>query len=170
MTLQRCMNYLDAHRVRYAHTTHFPADTALEVAAAEHMPPHHMAKTVVFGCNKGHVNEGYVMVVVPADSYVDVEQVRTAIGVPSLRKLEENELALLFSNAELGAMPPLGTLFGLRVYLDREVANQEFIAFNAGTHRDLIHMRTADFEYLVRPIIGDFCQPNYKLSGYLVGA
>jgi Ala-tRNA(Pro) deacylase len=60
-------------------------------------------------------------------------------------------------------------LFGLRVYLDREVANQEFIAFNAGTHRDLIHMRVADFEYLVRPVTGDFCQPNYRLSS-LVGA
>ena len=170
MTLQRCMNYLDANRIRYAHTTHFPANTAVEVAAAEHMPPHRMAKTVVFGSNKGHVNEGYLMVVVPADAYVDVEQVRTAIGVPSLRKLEEDELSLLFPNAELGAMPPLGTLFGLPVYLDREVANQEFIAFNAGTHRDLIHMRTADFEYLVRPIIGDFCQSKYKLSSYLVGA
>jgi Ala-tRNA(Pro) deacylase len=170
MTLQRCLNYLDAHGIRYAHTTHFPADTAEEVAAAEHMPPHRIAKTVVFGCNKGQVNEGYVMVVVPADSYVDVEQVRTAIGVPSLRKVEENDLYLLFPNAELGAMPPLGTLFGLPVYLDREVANQEFIAFNGGTHRDLIHMRVADFEYLVRPIIGDFCQPNYKLSSHLVGA
>jgi prolyl-tRNA editing enzyme YbaK/EbsC (Cys-tRNA(Pro) deacylase) len=76
------MNYLDANRIRYAHTTHFRADSAVEVAAAEHMPPHRMAKTVVFGCNKGHVNEGYVMVV-PADAYVDVEQVRTAIGVLS---------------------------------------------------------------------------------------
>jgi Ala-tRNA(Pro) deacylase len=119
-----------------------------------------MAKTVVFGCSKGHVNEGYVMVVVPADSYVDVEQVRTAIGVPSLRQVEEGDLSLLFPKAELGAMPPLGTLFGLPVYLDREVANQEFIAFNAGTHRDLIHMRTADFQHLVRPVIGDFCQPS----------
>ena len=67
-------------------------------------------------------------------------------------------------------MPALGTLFGLPVYLDREVGNQEFIAFNAGTRRDLINMRTADFEYLVRPIIGDFCQSKYRLSSYLVGA
>ncbi len=72
---------------------------------------------------------------------------------------------MLFPGAEVGAMPPLGTLFGLRVYLDRQVANQEFIAFNAGTHRDVIHMRVADFQHLVRPVLGDFCQPNYRLSG-----
>ncbi len=160
MTLQRCLSYLDAHGIRYAHTTHSPAYTAEEVAAAEHMPAHRMAKTVVF-CG----NEGYMLVVVPADSYVDVEQVRTALGVRTLRKAEESDLYVLFPKAELGAMPPLGTLFGLPVYLDREVAGQEFIAFNAGTHRDVIHMRVADFQQLVKPVTGDFCQPNYKLSG-----
>ena len=165
MTLQRCLNYLDAHGIRYAHTTHSPAYTAEEVAAAEHMAPHRMAKTVV--CRG---KDGYVMVVVPADSYVDLEQLRTAIGIPSLYVAEESDLHLLFPSAELGAMPPLGTLSGLPVYLDREVANQVFIAFNAGTHRDVIHMRTGDFQHLVRPILGDFCRPNYQLSSHLVGA
>jgi Ala-tRNA(Pro) deacylase len=112
-----------------------------------------MAKTVVF-----RDNDGYVMVVVPADSYVDLEQVRAAIGAPNLYVAEENDLRLLFPNAELGAMPPLGTLFGLAVYLDRGVANQEFIAFNAGTHRDAIHMRTAEFQRLVRPVVGNFAE------------
>jgi len=93
-----------------------------------------------------------------------LEQLRAAIGVPTLYLAEESDLYLIFPGAELGAMPPLGTLFGLRVYLDREVANQEFIAFNAGTHRDVIHMRAADFQHLVRPVLGDFCEPKYHLS------
>jgi Ala-tRNA(Pro) deacylase len=162
-TLQNCLNYLDAHGVQYAHTTHSPAYTAEEVAAAEHMPRHRIAKTVV--CRD---NDGYLMVVVPADSHVDLGELRTAIGVPVVHVAHESDLRLLFPAAELGAMPPLGTLFGLRVYLDREVANQEFIAFNAGTHRDLLHMRVADFVHLVRPVVGDFCQPNYRLHGSFV--
>jgi Ala-tRNA(Pro) deacylase len=161
-TLENCLNYLDAHGIRYAHTTHSPAYTAEEVAAAEHMPAHRMAKTVV--CRD---NEGYLMVVVPGDSYVDLDQLRTALGVPTLYVAEESDLYLLFPDTELGAMPPLGTLFGIRTYLDREVANQEFLAFNAGTHRDVIHMRVADFEHLVRPVVGDFCQPNYRLAAVL---
>lgn len=164
-TLQRCLNYLDTHGIRYAHTSHSPAYTAEEVAAAEHLPPHRMAKTVVF-----HSNDGYLMVVVPADSYVDREQVRTAVGVSDLYKADETELCLLFPTAEIGAMPALGNLFGLPVYLDREVANQEFIAFNAGTHRDMLHMRTGDFKRLVQPIIGHFGQPGYELAGGLVNA
>lgn len=164
-TLQKCLNYLDVHQIRYAHTTHSPAYTAEEVAAAEHMPPHRMAKTVI--CRD---SDGYLMVVVPADSYVDMEQLRTAIGVPDLFVAEERDLYMLFPGTELGAMPPLGNLFGLRVYLDRDVAKQEFIAFNAGTHRDVIHMRVFDFQRLVRPVSGDFCQPSFKTSASFVGA
>jgi Ala-tRNA(Pro) deacylase len=118
-----------------------------------------MSKTVI--C---HDKGGYAMIVIPADSYVDLEQLRTAIGVPTLYVAEENELYELFPEAELGAMPPLGTLFNLRVYLDREVSSQEFIAFNAGTHRDVIHMRVTDFKRLVQPVIGDFCRPSYQFS------
>jgi len=158
-TLQNCLTYLQANGIRFAHTTHSPAYTAEEVAAAEHMPPHRMAKTVVF-----RDNDGYVMVVVPADSYVEVEKLRTVIGVPDLYVAQERDLFVLFPNAEVGAMPPLGSLFGLPVYLDRKVANREFIAFNAGTHRDLIHMTVADFRHLVRPVVGDFCRVDYQLN------
>lgn len=152
-TLQNCLNYLRAQRVRFAHTTHSPAFTAEEVALAEHMPTDRMAKTVLV-----RDNDGFVMAVVPADSYVDLERLRMVIRVPDLRLAEEQELVALFPNAEVGAMPPLGHLFNMPVYLDRKVSSREFIAFNAGTHRDVIHMRVSDFWDLVRPVLGDFGQ------------
>lgn len=164
-TLQNCLHYLDNHGIRYAHTTHSLAYTAKEVAAAEHIPAHRMSKTVICR-DKG----GYSMVVIPADSYVDLEQLRTAIGAATVYVAEENELYRLFPEAELGAMPPFGPLFNLRVYLDRQVADQEFIAFNAGTHRDVVHMRVADFKYLVGPVIGNFCRPSYQFSDMFVAA
>jgi len=163
-TLQNCLDYLHTNGIRFAHTTHSPAYTAEEVALAEHMPLQRMSKTVVL-----RDKDGYVLAVVPADSHVDVEILRTMIGVPSLFVARENDLCLLFPNAEVGAMPPLGSLFGLPVYLDREVANREFIAFNAGTHRDVIHMRVADFRQLVQPVMGDFSRRDYQLSGRLAG-
>jgi len=158
-TLHNCLHYLDHHGVRYTHTTHPAAYTAEEVAATEHMPAHRMAKTVIL-----REYEGYLIVVVPADSYVDLEQIRAAMGTSALCLADESDLLLLFPHSELGAMPALGPLFGLPVYLDRSIANQEFIAFNAGTHRDLIHMRTADFKRLVRPVVGDFCQSDLLRS------
>lgn len=158
-TLHECLDYLDSRSIRYAHTTHSIAYTAQEVAAAEHLPPHRMAKTVIFQSGDGHL-----MVVVPADSYVDVAQVRTALGDAGVYRVPEAELSLLFPTSEVGAMPPLGSLFNLPVYLDRQLANQEFIAFNAGTHRDSIHMRLTDFVRLVRPVVGDFSRSSSHIN------
>lgn len=162
-TLQKCLEYLDEQGIRYARTTHSPAFTAEQVAAAEHIPAHRIAKTVI--CRD---SGGYLMVVVPADRHIDLAQLRTALDSPTLCLADESELYRLFPHADLGTMPPLGNLFQLRVYLDREVANQEFIAFTAGTYRDVIHMRTADFQFLVRPVISDFSQPNYRFSDFSV--
>jgi Ala-tRNA(Pro) deacylase len=145
------MQYLDARDIGYARTTHSPAYTAEEVAEAEHMPSRRITKTVV--CRD---ESGYFMVAVPADSYVDLDVLRTAIGARNVFVADESELYRLFPEAEVGAMPPLGVLFGMRVYLDREIANREFLAFNAGTHRDTVHMRVSDFLHIVKPIIGDF--------------
>src|SRR4051794_24807588 len=121
-TLPACLHYLDANGVRYTHTSHPVAYTAKEVAAAEFMPAHRVAKTVVFQ----NTDDNYLLVVVAADAYVDVELVRTAIGVRALRPARESEMSRLFPHAEVGAMPPLTALAHVPVYLDRELADQEF--------------------------------------------
>lgn len=153
-TLERTLDYLDRHLVRYAHTRHPVAYTALDVAAVEHMPAHKLAKTVVFISE-----EGYGMAIVPADSLVDLDDLRTILGAPAVRLATEDELANLFPSAELGAMPALGNLFGLPVYIDRSLAREEFMAFNAGTHRDLVHMGMSDFLRLAQPVVGEFARP-----------
>ena len=73
-----------------------------------------------------------------------------------LRLATEAELADLFPPCELGAMPPFGNLFGLPVYVDGRLAGEDMITFNAGTHRDVIHMHFGDFERLVQPSVVAF--------------
>jgi Ala-tRNA(Pro) deacylase len=68
----------------------------------------------------------------------------------------EQELGQLFPECELGAMPPLGVLFHLPVIVDASISEQEFIAFNAGTHLDVIHMSYGDYAHLVDPAVGKF--------------
>ena len=150
-TLRRTLDYLDRDLIHYIHSTHPVAYTAREVAAVEHIPLHKLAKTVVFTSE-----EGYGMAVVPADSFVDLEQLRMLLGVNVLRLAREDELSELFPDSELGAMPPFGNLFGLEVFFDSSLVNETFIAFNAGTHRDLVHMNVEDFLRLAQPVIGNF--------------
>ncbi len=151
-TLQRCLEFLDKNQIRYAHTGHPVAYTALEVAAAEHLPAAKMAKTVVFFSDWS----GYGMAVLPADSHADLDELRTVVGAHHLRLATETEIGRLFRESELGAMPPLGNLFDMEVFVDQSLADNPTIAFNGGTHRDVIHMSFADFRRAVNPNIVSF--------------
>lgn len=145
---ERIRTFLDSHQTPYNVTTHPNAFTARQVALAEHLPPRIVAKTVViFGDGEYH------MVVVPASRLVDMQEARPTLGLTHLRLASEPEMAQLFPDCEVGAMPPLGPLYGLPVYLDGSLAGEEEIAFNAGTHREVIHMKTADFRRLVKPLV-----------------
>ena len=63
-------------------------------------------------------------------------------------------------------MPPFGSLYGLRVFLDRSLTREPEIYFQAGTHHEVIEMAYEDFERLVRPEIGDFARTLKKASGF----
>ena len=143
---ERLRSFLDSHQAEFTLSTHPIAFTAREVAAAEHLPSRELAKVVViFGDAADHI------VVIPANRQVDLHEVRSALGLSQARLATESELVKLFPDCEVGAMPPFGTLYGLPVYLDSTLAGQDTIAFNAGTHRDAIHMRLPEFRRLVSP-------------------
>jgi Ala-tRNA(Pro) deacylase len=150
-TLQVCLDFLDRNRVCYAHTKHSLAFTAVEVAFAEHISPHKLAKTVVYAGA-----QGYGLAVLPADCLIDMSTLGGFVNDPFIRLASERELAELFPECELGAMPPFGNLFHLPVIVDTSVAEQDFIAFNAGTHRDVIHMYYAEFKRLANPAVAQF--------------
>ena len=48
-------------------------------------------------------------------------------------------------------MPPFGNLYGMKVYVAEILAEDEEIAFNAGSHTELIKLAYKDFEKLVQP-------------------
>ena len=129
---KRLREYLEQNHVPYSHCTHRMAYTAQEVAAAQHVPGQNMAKTVVL-----KADNQYVMVVLPAPLKLDLEMLRRELPFGRLELASEKDLAGLFMDSELGAMPPFGNLYNLPVFV--------------GTHMDTIQMRYDDFERLVHP-------------------
>ncbi len=150
-TLDRCLELLDRAGVWYSHTGHPLAFTAVEVAAAESLSPHKLAKTIVYAGA-----QGYGMAVLPADCLIDTDSLRGFLKDHSLRLASEREVGQLFPECDLGAMPPFGNMFHMPVLIDSSVAEQEFIAFNAGTHRDVIHINYNDFARIVKPRVAKF--------------
>ncbi|MBI3679445.1 MAG: YbaK/EbsC family protein [Acidobacteria bacterium] len=152
MITPRLQAFLDKNRALYSHSTHRLTYTAKDLAQADHVPPSEVAKTIVFVGD-----DVYAMAVLPADGRIDLEKLRHALGVNTLRLATEDELARLFPDVELGAMPPFGNLYhDIPVYVDSRLADEEEIAFNAGTHRDVVHMRFRDYRHFVHPTVLPF--------------
>jgi Ala-tRNA(Pro) deacylase len=155
MITPRLQEFLDHERVIYTHKTHRITFIAKDLAQADRVPPWEIAKTVVF------VGDGaYGMAVLPGSARIDLEELRIKLGLGSIRLASEMELAKLFPDVELGAMPPFGNLYDhIPVYVDTSLADEETIAFNAGTHRDVLHMKFHDFKRFVHPAILSFAFP-----------
>lgn len=158
---ERLRSFLDSNHAVFQLSTHPRVYTAREVAVAEHLPPREVAKTVVvFG------DGSYHMIVVPASRLVDMHEVRAVLGFSQVRLATEDELKKLFPDCELGAMPPMGPLYGMPVYLDGMLAGQETLAFNGGTHRDVVHMTTREFDRLVEPRIVSLTREPVAAHGW----
>jgi Ala-tRNA(Pro) deacylase len=145
--------YLDEHDVHYAVIHPRVAYTALREAAASHVPGHEWAKAVVCVADNQPT-----LAVVPADHVVDMKRLRDLAAATQIRLATEAEIATLYHGCELGAMPPLGSLYGQRVFVDSSLASNAEIAFNGGSHGDAIRMRYRDFERLVRPTVASFAR------------
>ena len=77
-------------------------------------------------------------------------------GVQTAELASEREFKQHFPDCETGAMPPFGNLYGIPVYVDESLAEDREIAFNAGSHFELIKMAYRDFDRLVKPEVMEF--------------
>ncbi len=140
--------YLDENEVNYDVAEHPLAYTAAEVADSQHIPGKQMIKAVIVKCG-----DEYMMCVLPAIYLVDFDKLKNVIGKENLRLAEEDELTHLFPDYDVGAEPPFGHLYGLQVYADKILEEDEDVVFNAGTHTDVVKLKFQDFKRLVNPII-----------------
>jgi Ala-tRNA(Pro) deacylase len=148
----RIKNHLEENKIPYSPLVHASSYTAQGAAAVMHVSGREVAKTVVVQAGKD-----YYLIALPASYHVNAVRLAHVIGHP-VRLATETEFASLFPDCELGAMPPLGELYGLSVYVDESLAADKEIIFNAGTHRDAIRMNYDDFVILAKPMVCSFAE------------
>lgn len=142
----RLKEFLDKEHVKYVTIDHSPAYTAQEVAANAHIPGRELAKTVIV-----KVDGELTMVVLPASEHVRLEHLRQTLGAKKAELADEDEFREAFPDCETGAMPPFGNLYGMKVFVSQALREDEEIAFNAGSHSELIRLPYAEYERLVEP-------------------
>ena len=151
MPTQKLKNFLNENNIKYVTIRHSEAYTALEVAASAHIAGKEMAKTVM-----AKIDGQMAMVVMPSSERLDFDRVCEITGATKVELATEHEFAHLFPGCELGAMPPFGNLWNLPVYVSEGLIEDEEIAFNAGTHTELLKLAYSDFHRLVQPRVLSF--------------
>ncbi len=157
---EKLVAYLREQGVPFTQQQHRVAYTAQEVAASEQLPSEIVAKVVMV-----FAGPEMLMLVLPASRRADLVKVAAAVGATNAWLADEHELAEVFPDCELGAMPPFGNLYGIPVYVDERLAQDEYIVFQAGTHTDTIGLAYADYARLVNPRVVDVARDARALAG-----
>jgi Ala-tRNA(Pro) deacylase len=148
MALQRLKEFLDSENIKYVVISHSLAYTAAGTAALTHIPGKELAKTVIV-----KIDNALAMAVVSASQHVDLAFLKAATFAKTVALATEDEFKERFPDCEVGAMPPFGNLYAMPVFAEESLSRDKEIAFNAGSHRELVQIAWEDFEKLVQPRI-----------------
>jgi Ala-tRNA(Pro) deacylase len=146
---KQLIDCLNDNKVSYHVLQHPEAVSAQRIAQAEHVKARHHAKVVMVKSGDEHL-----MTVLPADHQIDLDKVAKAVG-KNVSLDTEQEFKSLFPDCATGAMPPFGNLYGLPTYVDKHLAEQDYIVFEAGTHTEAIKVNYRDYERVVKPRVED---------------
>ena len=158
MPTKKLKEFLDQQQIKYTTIRHSQAFTAQEIAHSVHISGKDIAKTVIV-----KIDGQLAMVVLPASDQVVFPFLKDVTGT-DVELATEREFKDRFPDCEVGAMPPFGNLFGMDVYVSESLSENEEIAFNAGSHTELIRMNYLDYERHVRPKI---VRLSYSNSGWI---
>ncbi len=151
MPFRKLREFLNERAVKYVTISHSPTYTAQEIAASAHVPGKELAKSVVI-----KVDGEMAIAVLPAAFQVRFDRLKELVGTQSIELADESEFKNQFPGCELGAMPPFGNLFGMKTFVAATLTEDKVIAFNAGSHTELIRMSYHDFARLAQPTVLDF--------------
>ncbi len=149
MPVKKLKEFLDKQKVKYMVCIHSTAYTAQEIAATAHIPGKDLAKTVMV-----KLDGKLAMAVLTASQRVNFDLLKKLSKAKKVELATEDEFKSFFSDCEVGAMPPFGSIYKLELYVDKKLSEDKEIAFNAGSHRELIKLSFADFKKLAKPKLG----------------
>ena len=156
---KRLIDCLDENKASYEILRHPEAVTAQRIAQAEHVKGRRYAKVVMVKSGEEHL-----MIVLPAEHLIDLEKLAKIVG-QDVSFENEQEFKSLFPDCAVGAMPPFGNLYGVPTYVDKSLAEEDHIVFEAGTHTEAIKVSYRDYEKIVKPRVEDLAIKIQPMKG-----
>jgi Ala-tRNA(Pro) deacylase len=147
----KVQQFLDSRGISFEMLPHEPTFSAQRMAQAVHVSGDNVAKTVLL-----KADGQFVLAVLPATHQIHLEMAREALAAHLLELADEDELAKVFSDCEVGAVPPFGTQYGIETLVDASLAEDDEIVFEGNAHRQAFRMKYRDFEDLENPQVAVF--------------
>ena len=141
---------LNREKIEYKVLEHRPVFTSKEAAEVRGTELKQGCKALV--CR---TEEGYIQAVVPGNKELDIEKLQKLTLYKKLELGNAKEIKQV-TGCNIGSVPPFGNLFGLKVYFDKLVLENDVVAFNAGQHTKSIKMKSKDLQKIVNPVVGEF--------------
>lgn len=138
----RLDSFLTEHSVGYAMIRHPHTESSMETAASAHVPGERLAKAVIV-----KDGEDFLMVVVPSDYHLHLGLLHRHLG-REVGLATESEVVQLFPDCDKGAIPPLGSIYGLRTLIDTRMLEQPEVFLESGDHETLVRIEGDDFRRL----------------------
>jgi len=128
--MERLMTWLGAEGIEYEIHEHTRAFTASATARAEGVDPRTFEKVIWVRS----AEDGDALMVVDSEDHLDLKKARKVLKSGRVTLVSEDEIKQLAPDCDPGAMPAVGSLFGLVTYADFAVRDDPEISFNAGSH------------------------------------
>ncbi len=131
---QTVESFLSDRHIPYTTELHPVSTSSLATAHSAHVDEECLAKSVLLGDERG-----FVLAVLPASRRLALDRLRQELG-RSLYLIPEDEMAQLFPDCAIGAVPPIGAAYGLPTVLDASLEEREEIFFEGGDHETLVRV------------------------------
>jgi Ala-tRNA(Pro) deacylase len=138
--------YLDKHGIHYDLLPHPRTADSMRTAEVAHVPGDQVAKSVVLRDERG-----YLMVVLPATRRVALGQLHKTLD-RYLGLATEQELGVLFTDCEAGAVPAVGDAYGIATMVDESLEGCPDVYIESGDHEQLLHLTGAEFAWLTHEL------------------
>ncbi len=140
----RLNNYLKVTHADYRVLSHSPTESAEASARAAQLPESCVVKSVVL---RDRDSGRYLLALTPAGNRLKMNWV-SPTAKADLVMAREAELADLFPDCQMGAVPGFGQAYSLDVVWDDELDQAEHLYFEAGNHEELVEIDHDEFRQL----------------------
>ncbi len=135
--------YLTQNGIEFEILPQHSSSTSLASTRCTHVRGHLIAKPVIF-----EDKTGFLMAVVPANERVKVGKLNRMLN-RDMSLAREEDLRNLFADCDSGAIPPIGSAYGIQSIIDDDLLRCSDIYFETGSHNELIHIKGRDFHKLM---------------------